>query len=37
MNRNNISHEPIDFIITGTTDNIEFLPPYFDILVEYKP
>ena len=27
-----ISHRPIDFVFTGLADNIEFLPPYFDIL-----
>ena len=24
--------QPIDFIITGTTNSLEFLPSYFDIL-----
>ena len=27
-----IAHKPIDFFFTGKTNNIEFLPPYFDIL-----
>ncbi len=31
-NRVDISQEPIDFVFTGTTNNFEFLSPYFDIL-----
>jgi hypothetical protein len=31
-NRVDITQEPIDFVFTGTTNNFEFLPPYFDIL-----
>ncbi len=31
-NRVDISKEPIDFIFTGVTNNVEFLPEYFDIL-----
>ena len=31
-NRVDISQEPIDLVFTGTTNNFEFLPPYFDIL-----
>ncbi len=31
-NRVDISQEPIDFVFTGTTNNVDFLPPYFDIL-----
>ena len=27
-----IAHKPIDFFFTGKTNNIEFLPPYFDLL-----
>jgi len=27
-----IAHRPIDFVFTGLANNIEFLPPYFDIL-----
>lgn len=31
-NKVDISQEPIDFVFTGTTNNVDFLPPYFDIL-----
>ena len=31
-NRGDISQEPLDFVFTGTTDNIGFLPPYFNLL-----
>ena len=31
-NRADISHELIDFVFTGNTNNVEFLPPYFDML-----
>jgi len=31
-NRVDISKEPIDFVFTGITNNVEFLPEYFDIL-----
>ena len=31
-NRVDISKEPIDFVFTGTTNNVEFLPPYFTLL-----
>ncbi len=31
-NQVNISKEPIDFVFTSTTNTVEFLPPYFDIL-----
>ena len=31
-NKIDISKEPSDFVFTGTSNNVEFLPPYFDIL-----